>query len=140
MDRDAQKLVVVTQDMENYGEPDNPYWKYKCGSRYVVILHGFYIDYENPMDSIIDKISDEIAKTLPDNDMFREYVIEVGIEALTKPGEFEQSQMEYDGRVAYWDELFVASRNFITGEVNVRKATRDEVLIYRSQLLFAMEA
>ena len=40
------KLLIATQYCENYGSPNDPYWKMKGGSEYVVEGLDFDADYE----------------------------------------------------------------------------------------------
>ena len=69
------KLIINTQYCENYGSPDEPYWKMKGGSEYVVKGLDFDADYEWAevyVGKIMDKILDQIEIS---NAMCEEYVL-----------------------------------------------------------------
>ncbi len=87
------KLLITTQVYENYGDADQPYWKPKGGSDYVVKN----IDV-NRANDIVNLVSGEIEC---DNEMFREYIINFEVVADDYLTEFERSQLEYEGRIAY---------------------------------------
>jgi hypothetical protein len=95
------KLLITTQVYENYawredgtiGTGAEAYWKAKGGNDYVVRN----IDV-NRARELADAATREIEQA---NDYFTETVIGweiVGDDYLT---EFEQSQLEYEGRIAY---------------------------------------
>ena len=95
------KLVILTQVWENYawredgtlGVGDEAYWKAKGGNDYVVRN----IDI-NRARELADAATREIEQA---NDYFTETVIGWEIVEDDYLTEFEQSQLEYEGRIVY---------------------------------------
>ena len=85
-------LVVVTQYCENYGEPDNPHWKYKSGS--------FHKIRNVPQDADYESIV-KLANIAYDNKMSKEYILSWEIKDDDYLSPFERSQMDYDGRIIF---------------------------------------
>ena len=94
------KLLITTQTHENYGAHDwdgkgacPQYWKAKGGSDYVVL------------DVNINRAAETVAavRSQVENDCeyFREYIIGWEVVADDFLTDFEQSQLEYDGKIAY---------------------------------------
>jgi hypothetical protein len=93
------KLLITTQTQENYGAHDwdgegqcPQYWKFKGGSDYVV--KKFRGDATTAVMALRSQIE-------CDNDHFRESIIDFRIVADNYLTEFEQSQLDYEGRVTY---------------------------------------
>jgi len=85
------KLYFYTQEYENYGTPDEPYWKAKGGS-------DFIIEASEWTEEMIETITDLVTFTNP---MYESSLIgyqEVCAEFKT---DFEQSQFEYEGFIQY---------------------------------------
>lgn len=96
-------LVLSTQYMENYGDAENPYWKYKGGNDYKIL--------NAPTDpaAIREVIANVQPKIEYSNDFTREYLIG---HALVEDGALtfsERDQLEYDGKITYPAEVFDAS-------------------------------
>jgi hypothetical protein len=95
------KLLITTQVYENYavyadgtfGTGANAYWKPKGGNDYVVKN----VD-ETRIDDIIVAVSEKIQC---DNDAYRETVMYAEVVEDDFLTDFELSQLEYDGRIAY---------------------------------------
>jgi hypothetical protein len=95
------KLLITTQVYENYawredgtiGTGDEAYWKAKGGNDYVVRN----IDI-NRARELADAATREIEQA---NDYFTETVIGWEIVEDDYLTEFEQSQLEYEGRIVY---------------------------------------
>ena len=95
------KLLIQTQVFENYawredgslGVGDEAYWKAKGGSDYVVKN----IDPNRAAD-IVNAVSGQIEQ---DNDAFREHIISWEVVADDHLTWFEQSQLDYEGRITY---------------------------------------
>ena len=69
------KLVITTQNQENYGDPDRPYWKFKGGDTYVV--ENLTEDQaKRAMYSGMPFLCNLISR---DGAMFKEYVSEVAV-------------------------------------------------------------
>lgn len=86
--------VVFTQVFENYGTAEQPFWKAKGGEEIKITDLS-----ANPDLELIRELAD-IAFS-EDSDMYREYVVDVSIEANDYLSTFEKSQLEYDGTIAY---------------------------------------
>jgi hypothetical protein len=87
------KLLITTQVYENYGTADEPYWKPKGGSDYVVKKIN------------VNKVTETVMGLRPqiecDNEFYREYILGWEVVANDYLTEFEKSQLEYDGRIVY---------------------------------------
>ena len=87
------KLLITTQVYENYGSADEPYWKPKGGSDYVVKKIN------------VNKVTETVMGLRPqiecDNEGYREYILGWEVVANDYLTEFEKSQLEYDGRIVY---------------------------------------
>jgi hypothetical protein len=98
------KLMITTQVQENYGahdwdgEGDCPqYWKFKGGNDYTYSL-GTTLRNSEALAELVEVFRGQIEE---DNEGFRENIIGWSVEADDYLTEFEQSQLEYDGRIAY---------------------------------------
>jgi hypothetical protein len=96
------KLLITTQTQENYGAHDwdgegacPQYWKFKGGSDYVIKkFKGGSADATMAIMALRSQIE-------CDNDHFREHIIDFRIVADNYLTEFEQSQLDYEGKVTY---------------------------------------
>lgn len=96
------KLLITTQVYENYawnedgtlGVGAEAYWKAKGGNDYVV--RG--VDACDMIEVIVDRARAQIECC---NDAFQEFVIDYRIVEDDYLTEFERSQLEYEGRIAY---------------------------------------
>ena len=96
------KLLIQTQVYENYGAHDwdgknecPQYWKAKGGSDYVVKrFKGGSTDATLAVMALRSQIES-------DNDHFREQIIDFRIVKDDYLTEFEQSQLDYEGRITY---------------------------------------
>jgi hypothetical protein len=93
------KLLISTQVYENYGAHDwegegecPQYWKAKGGSDYVV--KKFKGDATTAVMCLRDRIE-------CDNQHIRESIIDFRIVADDYLTEFEQSQLDYEGKITY---------------------------------------
>ena len=96
------KILITTQTQENYGAHDwdgtgecPQYWKFKGGMDYVVKkLKGSHTDATAVVMALRSQIE-------CDNQGFRENIIDFRIVKDNYLTEFEQSQLEYEGKVTY---------------------------------------
>ena len=104
------KLLITTQVYENYawredgslGTGADAYWKAKGGSDYVV--RG--VDECDMVDIIVDRVRGQVEQ---DNDAFMERIINFRVVADDYLTEFEQDQLEYEGKIRFpAQELSVA--------------------------------
>jgi hypothetical protein len=87
-------LVIDTQYMENYGTAEEPYWKFKGGSSYKITDVPGNIDYEEVVSMVRTQIEH-------DEPMSREYILGWRVESHDWLSDFEKSQLEYEGKIAY---------------------------------------
>ena len=83
-------LVISTQDYENYGYR----WKPKGGSEYKILG----IPYPCDINEIVSMVRGQIEQ---DNDAFITNIIGYNVEADDYLSEFEQSQLEYEGKITF---------------------------------------
>lgn len=95
------KFHIYTQYLENYGDAANPYWKNKGGEDYIVDVPGFLYDTEFS-DIHGQHIIDELSKAIEyKNDFAEEFIIGWSFVTDDYTTQFEEEQMEYDGKVTY---------------------------------------
>jgi hypothetical protein len=102
------QLLITTQTQENYGAHDwdgtgacPQYWKFKGGIDYKYDLAGFRFESEfcdKNLQMIVDSLRPQIEE---DNDYYRNHIVGYEVVADDYLTEFEQSQLEYDGRITY---------------------------------------
>jgi hypothetical protein len=95
------KLLITTQVYENYGAHDwdgknecPQYWKAKGGNDYVVKKFKDFSAVSETVMALRGQIE-------CDNDHFRESIIGWEIVADDYLTEFEQSQLDYEGKITY---------------------------------------
>ena len=93
------KLLITTQVYENYGAHDwdgtgscPQYWKAKGGNDYVV--KRFKGDATTAVMALRSQIEE-------DNEGYRESIIDFRLVADDYLTEFEQSQLDYEGKITY---------------------------------------
>jgi len=91
-------LVIATQDYENYaahtGFDGTFRWKAKGGSCYKIVG----IPYPCDVNEIVDSVRGQIEQH---NDYFITDIIGYNVEADGWMSEFEESQLEYEGKIHY---------------------------------------
>ena len=98
------KLHITTQYMENYGAHDwdgtgecPQYWKFKGGEDYFYQLGAV----EPSAEHIAELVQVLRGRFEYDHEGARNYIVGYGVVADDYMTDFERSQLEYDGRVAY---------------------------------------
>lgn len=89
------KLLITTQVYENYGNADEPYWKPKGGMDYVVKK------FRGGDEAATAAVMGLRSQIECDNEFYREFILGwqiVGDKYLT---EFERSQLDYEGKIAF---------------------------------------
>ena len=91
-------VVIATQDHENYaahqGFTGDYYWKAKGGSEYLIT--------DVPADADAMEIVKQVRADIEQaNDYFRTDIIGVSLESDDYMSWFEQSQLEYEGKITY---------------------------------------
>lgn len=88
------KLLISTQVYENYGNAENPYWKPKGGSDYV--LKNF-TDFNKVTETVM-----ALRSTIEhDNDGFQEYIIGWEVVSDDYLTQFEKDQLEFEGVIRF---------------------------------------
>lgn len=95
------KLLIQTQVLENYGAHDwdgegecPQYWKAKAGDEYVVPG----VDACDMIEVIVDRARPSIEV---DNEHYREFIVAWWVVADDYLTDFERSQLEYEGKIAF---------------------------------------
>lgn len=88
------KVFVFTQVYENYGDAAQPYWKAKGGDEYVIT--GIWDEEEATV--AVMALRDQIEKA---NDYMTETIVDYQLADEDELTPFEQSQLEYEGRIVY---------------------------------------
>ena len=88
------KLLIVTQVLENYGSEDNPFWKAKGGSEYVIKNFTAF----NAVNATVQSVRHQIEI---DNPLYSEYIISWEVVADDYLTDFERSQLVYEGRIDF---------------------------------------
>jgi hypothetical protein len=98
------QLLITTQTQENYGAHDwdgegacPQYWKFKGGQDYKYSL-GSTLRNAETIQEIVEYFRPRIEE---DNEYYRNHIIGYEVVADDYLTEFEQSQLEYEGRIAY---------------------------------------
>jgi hypothetical protein len=98
------QLLITTQTQENYGAHDwdgegqcPQYWKFKGGQDYKYSL-GRFGRSEEALTELVMALREQIEE---DNQYYRNHIIGWQVVADDFLTEFEQSQLEYEGRIAY---------------------------------------
>ncbi len=86
------KLLITTQVYENYGHADEPYWKPKGGSEYVVK------NFKGYTTTAVMVLRDQIEQ---DNEYLREYINDFHLVDDDFLTDFEKSQLEYEGSIRF---------------------------------------
>ncbi|NBW15610.1 MAG: hypothetical protein EBR82_47255 [Caulobacteraceae bacterium] len=88
------KIIITTQFCENYGSTHNPYWKMKGGNDYFI---------KNVADDAEALAKMLLAKDMVehDNDYTKEYIIGWELVNDDYVTQFEQQQLEFDGKITY---------------------------------------
>ena len=106
------KIYIQTQDYENYAWVDgelqtgkDAYWKAKGGRDIFVPVPGFREESEfadKNLRMIVDSVREQIECN---NEGYQSMIIGCQLVADDYMTEFEQSQLEYEGRIAYPAEV-----------------------------------
>ena len=98
------QLLITTQIQENYGAHDwdgegacPQYWKFKGGQDYKYSL-GKFGRSEEALTELVMALRGQIEE---DNDYYRNQIIGWEVVADDYLTDFEKSQLEYEGRIAY---------------------------------------
>lgn len=97
-------VVISTQYLENYGTPDEPYWKFKGGSDHKILNVPSNLSAYQVLEQVRDQI--EYKETYSE-----EYIIGCTEQPDDYLSGFEQSQLEFDGVINHpeptilWEDI-----------------------------------
>lgn len=95
------KLYIFTQDYENYGDEDDPYWKAKGGSDY------FVEDFDGDEAMTVMLVRDQIECN---NSYFRSQILGWEVVPNDYMTEFERTQLEYEGSIRFPARIISATK------------------------------
>ena len=89
------KILITTQYRENYGTPDEPYWKFKGGDEY-------YILGVDPLKTapglLVEQVRGRIEYANPRSE---EYILDWQLVEDDFQTNFERDQLLFDGEIRY---------------------------------------
>lgn len=88
-------ILIYTQYKENYGDAENPYWKFKGGCEYKILN---FKGSTNEADSMVELVRSKIEY---DHEFAQEYIIDWAIKPDDFLTQFEHDQLEFDGKINY---------------------------------------
>jgi len=89
------KLLITTQYRENYGTPEEPYWKFKGGEDYFILN----VDPLTQAPGVlVEQVREDIEYSGP---MSEEYILDWQLVSDDYMTDFERSQLEYEGSIQY---------------------------------------
>jgi len=89
------KILITTQYRENYGTPEEPYWKFKGGEDYFILG----VDpVKTAPGVLVEQVRGQIEYS---GAMSEEYILDWELVADDALSPFEQDQLELDGRIQY---------------------------------------
>jgi hypothetical protein len=87
------KILITTQYRENYGTPEEPYWKFKGGEDYFILG----VDpLKTAPGVLVEQVRGQIEYS---GDMSEEYILDWRLVSDDYVTDFERSQLELDGRI-----------------------------------------
>ena len=86
------KLYIFTQNYENYGSENDPYWKAKGGSDY------FVYDFDGDEATTIMLVRDQIEC---DNAFYQSSILGWEVVPNDYMTEFEKDQLDYEGSIRF---------------------------------------
>lgn len=107
------KLIVSTQFMENYGSAENPRWKFKGGSEYVVARFSSWNEIANLGQDGLAKLARQKISEFDieyANSGSSEYVVDWSVEEDDWLSWSEQNQLEFDGKITFPMKDYTATK------------------------------
>lgn len=95
------KLYIFTQNYENYGSENDPYWKAKGGSDY------FVYDFDGDEATTIMLVRDQIEC---DNPFYRSQIAGWEVVPNDYMTEFEKDQLDYEGSIRFPARVISATK------------------------------
>ena len=95
------KLYIFTQDYDNYGSENDPYWKAKGGSDY------FVYDFDGDEATTIMLVRDQIEC---DNPFYRSQIAGWEVVPNDYLTEFEKDQLDYEGSIRFPARVISATK------------------------------
>lgn len=99
-------IELVTQDRENYGTAEKPYWKNKGGTYYLLpVDQAALLAAENRQVYLSDLATRAMARIQQDGPMWQEHVIGWELVSADHYTESEFNQLRYEGHIEDWAAL-----------------------------------
>ena len=95
------KLYIFTQDYENYGSENDPYWKAKGGSDY------FVPDFNGDEVTTLMLVRDQIECN---NEYYKSSILGWEVVPNDYMTEFEKDQLEYEGSIRFPARVISATK------------------------------
>ena len=89
------KIYVMTQNYENYGSEDEPYWKPKGSSDY------FIPNFSGTQEQSIEVVNSMADKIEYANEYATSTILGVEVVADDYMTEFERDQLDYEGKIRF---------------------------------------
>jgi hypothetical protein len=89
------KIYVMTQNYENYGSEDEPYWKPKGSSDY------FIPNFSGTQEQAIEVVNSMADKIEYSNEYATSTILGVEVVADDYMTEFERDQLDYEGKIRF---------------------------------------
>jgi hypothetical protein len=89
------KIYVMTQNYENYGSEDEPYWKPKGSSDY------FIPNFSGTQEQAIEVVNSMADKIEYANEYATSTILGVEVVADDYMTEFERDQLDYEGKIRF---------------------------------------
>ena len=89
------KIYVMTQNYENYGSEDEPYWKPKGGSDY------FIPNFTGTQEQAVELVNSMATQIEYVNEYATSTILGIEVVADDYLTEFEQSQLDYEGQIRF---------------------------------------
>ena len=132
------KLVIITQVRENYGAHDwngvgsvPQYWKNKGGSEYILEDLEHYLSIND--DFFTKKVRMIVEAMVPNieqnSDFYQETIINFAVEDDDYMSQFEQSQLEYEGFIRFYEPRIDIDGNRINTTLPVEKTVPSNIVM-----------
>jgi hypothetical protein len=89
------KIYVMTQNYENYGSEDEPYWKPKGSSDY------FIPNFTGTQEQAIEVVNSMADKIEYSNEYATSTILGIEVVADDYMTEFERDQLDYEGKIRF---------------------------------------
>lgn len=99
-------IEFITQGRENYGTPENPYWKSKPGGEYLLPVDRDALLAAPNKAEFLNNLAQRAIRVLNKSDaMWEQWVVDWQLVESDHYTDFELDQLEYEGRITNWAEI-----------------------------------